>query len=416
MLKCIWQQTDTLALAISGGVDSMVLYHMLNTTYRHTYDRLILLHVNHGVRRQSDTEESHLAEMAAADGHAFVVHHLEMPQDFTQHNARDARYRFFEDVMHSYNADALLTAHHLDDHYESIIHQLLTGRYTHQIVGIEPSADRANYQLLRPLMNRTKKEILGYQRRHSVTYFEDVSNFEDDYTRNYIRHRVLPPVYESEDLHEEQLVTLAEDLAGYTELASERARDFLHESGYHLRRSRLLSESRLMQFYILKEWLNSQGYDARRRALNEVMKVMAEGKPQADITVGMCDIRVRYDEVFLSYDGAAAGQSSLDIAENGVYHFNGYVISADLPEERFPVHVRTRQEGDRIEIKKVGRKKVSRVMIDEKVPLEARDSLPVIEDKNGKIIALGTIYNIMNTCENDKGLQITKESGHDAAK
>lgn len=85
----------------------------------------------------------------------------------------------------------------------------------------------------------------------------------------------------------------------------------------------------------------------------------------------------------------------------------------DLPRELLPLAVRPRMDGDVMRLPNVGRKKLSRIFIDNKVPREERGKTPVIVDKRNEIIALGTIYNIIEPQENYNGLNISKEKAHE---
>ena len=135
LMQVTWAPSDTVALAVSGGIDSMVLYHMLRTGYSHTFDKLILLHVNHGLRPESESEEKYIKDLGARNGHTVEVKHLSMAADFSQAKARAMRYHFFKAQCLAHGAAVLLTAHHRDDHHETILHQLLTGRHLNDKLG-----------------------------------------------------------------------------------------------------------------------------------------------------------------------------------------------------------------------------------------------------------------------------------------
>jgi tRNA(Ile)-lysidine synthase len=413
MIAQRWEKTDKLALALSGGIDSMVLYHLLRTVFKDTFDELLLLHVNHGVRDDSEKEEAYLRHMAEKDGFLLKVCHLNMSGHFTQNDARNARYQFFDREMKAFGGQFLLTAHHLNDYEETVIHQLLTGRYTHQFVGIRESVDCGDYCIIRPLLKQTKRDIKAYQRSHDVFYFEDSSNKESHYTRNYIRHHLMPDIYRSKELHEAHIIQLADDLNEYTEMAEKLARIFLDSHDYKLKKSELIKEAKLQQFYILKMWFEFHGVSIRRKAVKALIESLESSAPQIDFPVDGITVKVRYDDIFLSED--LPDDKLIEITEAGVFYFNGYKILLN-DTSLIPLTVRTRKNGDRVYIENVGHKKVSRVFIDDKVTREERDIMPVIVDKNEGIVALGTIYNIMDRGSSPKGLEITKEFSYDAEK
>lgn len=412
MIEQGWQKTDTLALAVSGGIDSMVLYHLLTTSYQGSYKNLVLFHVNHGIRKASETEEAYLKESAGQNGLSIEVCHLNMAENFTQHDARTARYQFFDDMMIKHDADILLTAHHVNDREETIMHQLLTGRYTHQYVGIERESVRNGYKVLRPLYEWNKADIKAYSDLHGVRYFEDESNSGSDYTRNYIRHHIMKPVYGSGSLHPNHLTELAEDLNELTSYAREGAVDFLRNHQSRLEKDKLFKETKLQQFYIVKEWFRLQGIHISRKAAAEFLS--AADAVQADFEIDGRTAAVRYNDIFMIEDESER-QEPLEVTRTGAFYFNGYKVMVH-DESLLPVLIRTRKPGDRVSVEHVGTKKVSRIMIDKKIMREERDRLPVVVDKNGRIIALGTIYNIMGTKDNVHPLIIEKEFSHDAEK
>ena len=95
--------------------------------------------------------------------------------------------------------------HHADDQHETVLQQLLTGRHLYGNLGIPEMNDRGAYTIVRPLSHVTKEMIQIYSNQHQVVYFEDASNAGDDYTRNYVRHHVIPPVKEAPELDVSQL-------------------------------------------------------------------------------------------------------------------------------------------------------------------------------------------------------------------
>ncbi|MDN6656009.1 MAG: tRNA lysidine(34) synthetase TilS, partial [Staphylococcus simulans] len=128
-----WSENDHLALAVSTGVDSMVLLHMLTTHYHHTYRQLTVLHVNHGIRSASLEEAAFLERYCQQHHIPLRTHELDLSAltnkgKSIQKDARQKRYAWFESEMKALGASVLLTAHHLDDQLETIFYRLMTGR------------------------------------------------------------------------------------------------------------------------------------------------------------------------------------------------------------------------------------------------------------------------------------------------
>lgn len=415
-----WRTSDTVALAISGGIDSMVLYHQLTHEYRDTYKKLILFHVNHGVRRESGEEEQYIRELGTSNNHIIEVDHLSMGGDFSQGQARELRYRFFADRCKAHGVDVLLTAHHKDDHFETILHQLLTNRHLNQTLGIKKDNVINGMTVARPLLSLLKDDIRRYQQHHNVHYFEDATNEEDDYTRNYIRHHIVKDIKRNENLHEESLSQVAADFDGLKALADIRAAEFLDDvSGGVISRHAFMQQAHIIKVLILQKWMNRHNISAGRKFIEETINLIQSDLSQGHLPIGDKIIKLRYDDVYIDNTGAYGVKSedkSFLIESSGRYLFNGYRVDVGLPDDMFPLTVRTRSDGDVIHLPNLGTKKISRIFIDEKIPHEERDKTPLIINNSNEVIALGTIYNIIKPRENYKGLIISKEKTHEFEK
>lgn len=407
-LKCSWDRNDTVALAISGGVDSMALYHLLKTSYREMFRCLILLHVNHGQREASEQEEADIKTMAERDGFCCETIRLDIPPvNFSQADGRKARYQFFDEMMVRHDASVLLTAHHMDDQYESVMHQVLTGRYLPGKMGIPSVRNKNHYRILRPLMNVNRDEIENYAAAEKILYFEDESNSSDAYTRNYIRHHLMADIKASHHLQESQLLKLAEDMDEVDDMLREEAFKFLKGKTSVLPRSEVNDKRKIDRIYILNHWLSSYELHPRRRYIEEILDVADSGIAQAEFPVGDYLCVIAYDEIRIEYKPPEI-QKALEIRQNGTYFFNGYEITAELDPEILPLTVRTKLDGDRIRVPEIGHKKVSRLFIDRKISKNERERMPVITDRDQQIIAVGTIYNIIKTQGNHSRLLIEK--------
>ncbi len=171
-------------VAVSGGVDSMVLLDLL----RHMPDlELIVAHFDHGIRTDSAEDMRLVQHIADSYGLQFVSDEGKLGPQASEAMARQARYDFLERARANHHADAIITAHHQDDWLETAILNILrgTGRK-----GLTSLADRPHIQ--RPLLHISKQELIAYAHSHGLTWHEDSTNADDKYLRNYIRHNILP--------------------------------------------------------------------------------------------------------------------------------------------------------------------------------------------------------------------------------
>ena len=178
-------------LGVSGGVDSVVLAHLLHSL---EID-FGIAHVNYGLRGvDSDADEQLVRDLATSLGVA--CHVTQAPIDPTasgiQEKARDLRYNWFKEVLESNVYDTILTAHHADDQLETLFMRLTRGSGLEGLGGIQDNKGL----LVRPLLPFQKDEILAFAKEQKLHWREDVSNSSSRYLRNAIRHKVLPSFME----------------------------------------------------------------------------------------------------------------------------------------------------------------------------------------------------------------------------
>lgn len=201
-------------LACSGGIDSMVLLHtMLSLGHRPS-----IAHCNFNLRAQdSDEDENFVVQYCKALGLAVFVKHFDTSTYAsesgisTQMAARDLRYTFFKELLRTEDLDYVATAHHADDALETILLNLGRGSGLMGMTGIRSMANN----LIRPLLSFSKREIQEYAEKHKLNWREDASNKKENYQRNYIRHKVMPPLRQGfpnfESSSKKSLQYLAED-------------------------------------------------------------------------------------------------------------------------------------------------------------------------------------------------------------
>jgi tRNA(Ile)-lysidine synthase len=171
-------------VAVSGGVDSVVLLDMLVKNQNDS--TLIVAHFDHGIREDSNDDDYFVKQLAAKYGLDFVHAKGNLGENASEDTARTARYRFLFDVVKRYKADGLFTAHHQDDLIETALINILRGTNRRGL-----SSLRSNEHILRPLLNKTKESLVEYAKENNLTWHEDSTNQEVKYLRNYIRLKVF---------------------------------------------------------------------------------------------------------------------------------------------------------------------------------------------------------------------------------
>lgn len=191
---------QSIAIACSGGLDSMVLLQLAHAWCREEGVALSAFHVHHGLSPNADAWLTHCEQACAALGVAFDVRRVSVPKDGTgiEAAARKLRYAALGEMCMQHGATLLLTAHHLDDQAETVLLQLLRGSGLAGLSGMDPD-NRAPgllgsdaLAMARPLLAQSRAVLEAYAAEHGVRWVEDESNDDPRYARNALRHQVMP--------------------------------------------------------------------------------------------------------------------------------------------------------------------------------------------------------------------------------
>lgn len=189
----LFQKKDKILLAVSGGADSMVLCDL----FLQAGMNFGIAHCNFQLReKDADRDEIFVKEYAKKKKIDF--HHTRFKTtQYAKENrmsveeaARTLRYRWFEDISIQYGYQYIATAHHLNDNAETLLLNIFRGTGIHGLHGILPKREK----IIRPLLFLSKAEILDYSEEQKISFVTDSTNASTDYTRNFIRHEVLPVV------------------------------------------------------------------------------------------------------------------------------------------------------------------------------------------------------------------------------
>jgi tRNA(Ile)-lysidine synthase len=184
-------RTQKLLLAMSGGLDSMVLLHLLSQCKLD----FGVAHCNFGLRADdSDADAKFVEEICTKNRIPFEIKkfktkaHSQKHKISTQMAARELRYSWFEEILEKKNYDKIITAHHLDDQLETFMINTARGSGLSGLIGIPEN----NSTVVRPMLPFTRKEILEYAQAENLEWREDISNASDIYLRNALRNQVVP--------------------------------------------------------------------------------------------------------------------------------------------------------------------------------------------------------------------------------
>lgn len=171
-------------MAVSGGVDSVALLDMLATKPEY---ELVVAHVDHGIRPDSPEDAELVRSISEKYALNIVITKLNLPKKASENQLRQARYDFLYEQMWAHKAAGIITAHHADDLLETSIMNVQRGTDRYGAAG-----GMTRHNIIRPLINVRKSELVDYARANKLTWHEDSTNTDTKYTRNKIRHQLIP--------------------------------------------------------------------------------------------------------------------------------------------------------------------------------------------------------------------------------
>ena len=193
----LFTQGDRIAVGVSGGADSVALLRFLAVLREEYRWELIVCHIHHGLRgAEADRDEQFVRELAGQLGLPYAVRHIDAAALALENHlsveeaGRDARYAFFAETAGE--GGRIATAHTLDDTIETVLMNLIRGTGLHGLCGIP----RIRGNIVRPLLDVTRAEVEEYLALLGQPYCTDSTNLSDNYTRNRVRHDILPRLRE----------------------------------------------------------------------------------------------------------------------------------------------------------------------------------------------------------------------------
>ena len=417
-INLLWQKTDKIALGLSGGVDSIVLFHLLVTKYKESYKELVVFHINHGLREESYEEAEFVENFVKNYNVKFYKKELNM-NDLVRDShtseemlARKLRYEAFEEMSSLEGGVKLVTAHHKNDQVENILMRLLSGRSMDYNLMIEDQTTIGNLEVYRPLLNVLKADLEQYADKNNLKYYVDSTNFDTDYTRNNIRHNIVPLLNDVNAASFDNLI----NFSGYyqninTELKNkvlEAKNDYIiseEEGKVELNKEKLLKNAKEEIYFLLRDILanNFSIFDVKQRALFAIIEDLKSRNNNKSYDLkNNLKIISEYNSIYIHKiekkcynDRIELIIDEVDINKVYTFHQSNFLITTTnnssevgFNKEDLPLVVTNKRDGDRIQRGKVS-KKLSRLFIDEKIPKELRDKLPVIRNKNGVLGVLG---------------------------
>lgn len=393
--KKLFNPNEKIIIALSGGVDSMVLFDVL---YKMNQN-IIIAHINHKVRDESDEEFQKIKEFAKSCNVPFEGFVITKYNDENFHQfSRDQRYNFFKAIAQKHHVNKVFLAHHQDDQVETILMRLVRGTSFAGYAGIPIHRKERNISIIRPFMDVKKQDLLDYAKEQNIIYYEDESNQEDYYTRNRFRNNIIPLLRDENPRFNEHVAQFA-DYIGSADIVLNRLRDnFLKEHCFYNTVSlKAFNElDRAIMIKVIKDLVNKGTEDAVEISFdqyNQIISLCLGDTPNTSLSLGKgYDFIKEYDYIYVKLEEIIPAmnivvnkESEHFVDDNKSYIFTHKILEHNYSkkfelcynDKVFPLYIRQRQNGDKMKLK-VGTKKVKDIFIDQKIPLTKRDRIILI--------------------------------------
>ena len=417
-------------IGVSGGIDSMTLLHLM----RAAAPPLVLraAHVDHRMRDGSADDAAWVAEICAEWGVPCEVHTAATPVT-SEELGRGLRYRFFEEVRRGLGAGAVtMTAHTADDQAETVLFRAARGSGVRGLAGIRP---RRSPSVVRPLLPFRRRELEAYAAEHGIPFREDPTNLDLRWTRNRLRHDVLPALEDAVPGTAGALAALAETSHLHTlaldELLDARIGALAAGAGdtapdeLSLDRTALCTLSDPLLALVLRHAASRLGGQPGRAATAALLRFARQSPSGRRLHIGGGVVverhlnRLRIRRAERAFDTAhpphaqpppahppraiviesdARGEAVLTRGDGrgaqtkvawGPSARRGFPHVARIPCDRvsFPLVLRAWEPGDRVQMP-YGRKKVKKLLLEARIPAHRREHFPVLADAAGTLLWL----------------------------
>ncbi len=403
-------------ISVSGGVDSMVLLHALKEL------KPVVVHFNHHKRKASIKDEQFVSSFCLNEGLSLITEDIHVTHGNFQSEAHHQRQNKLIEIAKKHQITHVLTAHHLDDHVETLLMQIQQHGNKKLNIGLKEKNIIKDVIFYKPLLTIEKKHLYDYAKNHHLNHVEDVSNQKNIYTRNTIRNRLLPKLYQVDP-------NIKEKIIAYLQRVHKIYPDIQHEASTYVKdtlsKHELSQCQRMLLREVIYQWLLIHHITPKTSYIEDVIKGIHNKKPNFSILLE------KNQQVLFSYDTISiqslSQQNTLnqDVLEGNILFDNKHVsiffdnkpnhiqASSEICYNKliFPLTVRYRKAGDVLSFH-YGHKKLKNHLIDIKYPKHLRDSLLVIEDQQQTIVFVEDVY-INKTLGDSHTLYLALESHDD---
>lgn len=411
---CDFKENQSVLVGFSGGKDSVVLLHALNQLSKNYGIKVTALHINHNIRgKEAKQDEEFCREFCTSHNidflckNVYAIDYAEKNKIGLEEAARILRYNAFSEVLKEKNITKIATAHTASDNLETVIFNLTRGSGAEGLKGIPPARDN----IVRPLIYCSTDDVLAYAKEKKLKYVTDSTNSDTDYTRNHIRHNIIPLLKQINPSVENAVSSLCDSIRCDLDYINRRADEYICNTPKDLAKlpSAILSR-KLFEMYkkcssgkqlekVHIREMTELLYTYAMTDCKETKKLCLPGKISFVITPEGVECRKQSlpppsfsfspkkglnrlgdgeDILFICTDEKDGNLSSFkNIYKNSIHTIVKKSVLADTI-------IRNRRDGDVFCFSNIT-KKVKKMLNEAKIPLSQRDALPFLCDNSGII-------------------------------
>ena len=396
--KNLIEKGEHIIIGLSGGADSVYLLRILDSIRKEMNLKITAVHINHMIRKEAVDDQKFVEDLCGKLSIPCISFQLdvkmiaEREKKSLEEAGRKARYDTFYKCMKKYHADKIAIAHHQNDQAETFLYRCARGT---GIYGAGAMKEKDGV-LIRPLLCMKKQEIVQYLQQIGQTWVEDASNQDDTFARNQIRNQIIPRLEQINDQAVFHIGQLCEDIKEVTGYLTKQVEDAFSqcsraiENGFRIDCEKLLCENIWIQKQILKRVLEKTAgkkKDLERKHIEDLIELAWNGTgKKLSLPYGMnAEKSYQYIEI---KKGTISDRSCIsgklfceEVTDLTNIMENDCTKIIDYDRIETSVQLRCRREGDYFLFGKEHKKKsLSRYFIDEKIPRQLRDQMPLIAD------------------------------------
>ncbi|BDU49982.1 tRNA lysidine(34) synthetase TilS [Haliovirga abyssi] len=424
---------DKIVIGISGGADSVALFHLLMELKEELQINFIFAHVNHMLRGTADRDQRFVEELGKKYNVPVYVLKKNIKKYAKENKiggeeaGREIRYSFFKEILNKTDADKIALAHNLNDVVETFMFRLMRGTSLNGLSSIPIKRGK----FIRPILNISKEKIYNYLNEKGYKYVTDETNFQDIYTRNKIRLNLIPYIKESFNVKfEEKIIKLVSEIDETNRYFEGIISKINLENEIYI--SELKKYDEFIQRKIINKFLSNKEIEINSNKIYEILNILNSGGTlKLDLTKEFILVKeydiikiVKRNKIFKNnLNGIIENlEKELKIGEEILY--KNKLITTEVVEiskmqkdsgkrvvyldynklkdkEKFVI--RSRKNGDYFYPNGMnGKKKLKNFFIDMKIPKDERDNIIIILNENEIISVENLRYN--------KKYQITEET------